>query len=581
MTPPALQTGLDPTRRREWSAIATATLFGAVIRLWDFPGLGLVHFDEGIYALGGLWVESPEGLLGISTETIPYSPPLYPILVGLAYLVLGRGDYAAILPALLAGIATIPALGWLGRRTFGPGAGAAASGLLSLYGPQIAFSRMALTDSTFLLAWVIAIGLGMRFLERPGFARAVAFGLAVGVAQNAKYNGVLSGLAVAIAAATGLARSDRRRAIASIAWGVLALAVALVAYLPWYAFVEAHFGYASLVRHHRGYLSGVERWPDHWRVQMAQAVALSGQLWRDVGMGALAWPLAWVGASYARNGARLAASMGRLAWGWWAVGLGLGACALGILPMAPWWVALALLPTLLVSREPSSRVVGAWWAILAVLTPFYHPYARLMLPLEAAGLLVLARFAAQDVRAGSEAEGAPGRPLRHVPVAAGLLMAAATVVLGMPESRPWPGLLARSDGLRLAVDRVIAEAAEARTPPSGLRTLVRPSALFYLALRYPSRLTREADLAGLRMPRLPGAWVLVDEEVASFSGGPRLSDDPSWRRVLQAEFATNIPTRLDRAPASALGPGPSPSGEDAVVPDADRPSRLLLVRPLR
>ena len=35
--------------------VIALTLLGAVIRLWSPGRLGLVHFDEGIYALAGLW----------------------------------------------------------------------------------------------------------------------------------------------------------------------------------------------------------------------------------------------------------------------------------------------------------------------------------------------------------------------------------------------------------------------------------------------------------------------------------------------------------------------------------------------
>ena len=56
---------------------------------------------------------------------IPYAPPGFPILVGIAYLLLGVGDHAAIGVSQVAGVLTIPVVGWLGRRTFGPGAGGA------------------------------------------------------------------------------------------------------------------------------------------------------------------------------------------------------------------------------------------------------------------------------------------------------------------------------------------------------------------------------------------------------------------------------------------------------------------------
>ncbi len=35
-------------------------------------------------------------------------------------------------------------------------------------------------------------------------------------------------------------------------------------------------------------------------------------------------------------------------------------------------------------------MLGSWWILLSILTPFYHPYARLWMPLHAAGWLLVA-----------------------------------------------------------------------------------------------------------------------------------------------------------------------------------------------
>ena len=100
---------------------------GAVLRFWGLPRLGLSQFDEGIYAIAGLWSVSPRGLASLDSTLIPYAPPGFPILVGIAYLGLGVSDLAAILVSILAGTLTIPAAAWLARRTSGAGAGAAAA----------------------------------------------------------------------------------------------------------------------------------------------------------------------------------------------------------------------------------------------------------------------------------------------------------------------------------------------------------------------------------------------------------------------------------------------------------------------
>src|SRR5262249_29160159 len=45
---------------------------------------------------------------------------------------------------------------------------------------------------------------------------------------------------------------------------------------------------------------------------------------------------------------------------------------------------------LLSDRRPAVRVLGSWWLVLSVLTPFYHPYARLWLPMHAVAWLMMA-----------------------------------------------------------------------------------------------------------------------------------------------------------------------------------------------
>ena len=83
--------------------VIALTLIGGVLRLWSPGRLGLVHFDEGIYALAGLWIMSPHGLLGLDPAVIPYAPPGFPVLVGLSYGALGISDLPAILVSIVCG----------------------------------------------------------------------------------------------------------------------------------------------------------------------------------------------------------------------------------------------------------------------------------------------------------------------------------------------------------------------------------------------------------------------------------------------------------------------------------------------
>ncbi len=182
----------------------------------------------------------------------------------------------------VAGTLTIPVVAWLARRTFGPGAGFAAATFCAFSGPHIAFSRMALTDASFLLAWLLALGAGMRFLERPGVVRAILMGLAVGLAQQFKYNGWLVGGIVIASALLGIVFHREERKVGSIlktfGWGALAAVVAWLVVWPWYRFVEAHGGYSALLRHQQSYLGGWRDWWPNLSIQADQAAALSGGL---------------------------------------------------------------------------------------------------------------------------------------------------------------------------------------------------------------------------------------------------------------------------------------------------------------
>src|SRR5262245_49171864 len=122
---------MNPTdgspRRGEWVLIGLATGLGAALRCWGANRLGLVHFDEGIYAEAATWYASPRGLAALSPSVIPYAPGGYPLLAGVVTLLLGHEDAAALAVSIVAGIATIPLVAGLARGAFGPGAGAGAA----------------------------------------------------------------------------------------------------------------------------------------------------------------------------------------------------------------------------------------------------------------------------------------------------------------------------------------------------------------------------------------------------------------------------------------------------------------------
>jgi dolichyl-phosphate-mannose-protein mannosyltransferase len=549
-----------PSPRRELAVVLALMALGTALRFRDAGRLGLSHFDEGIYAASGSWAFVRGGLGSLDPHLIAYAPPGLSILIGLAYTFLGDSDVSAIAVGLVAGILTIPVVAWVGRRTFGPGAGAAAAALAAVSGPHVAFSRMALTDVPFLLAWLIGIGLGGRFLERPRLGRAVALGLAIGVAQNFKYNGWLLGVVVALAAGIGLAhRRERSRTelVLTLPFGLVAALVAGLVYWPWFAFVESHGGYQSLMAHHRSYMGGPGSWWPHWRLQMAQGVALSGGT--SWGMGA--WVLAWVGS---------AISVGRRSPGHpgppvlllrFSLRLLAATAALGALPNLPWWIGLVGSPWLLADDRPAVRVIGTWWLVLSILTPYYHPYARLWLPLHAAGWLILA--------GGIAALGPFATPIPALPSRARLGWDVCGLVLALaladrfvpnPRARALPGLIGPTDSIRNAVtnsvsrgDRPLARYLQ-NDQIEILRLLVRPAVTYYLD---PTVMLRpQGDLDQLLREGQLGDWALVDEVLLRQEGDlPRARTRLLARWELEAVWPVPLspPTLLDIDPGAAYG----------------------------
>lgn len=505
--------------------LALVASLALLLRSWGLGTLGLVHFDEGIYALAGL--ELATFPPAIAPSLIAYAPPAFPILVGAAFRLLGPSDIAAIGVSIVLGAAAVPLMAALANQAFGRLAGAIAAVFATLWGAHVAFARMALTDATFLFAWVLALVAAARFLDRPTTRRALVAGLAIGLAMNVKYNGWLAGLVLVLAATPSL-RGATWRARGAL---VLALAVAGLACAPWFLFVERHGGYAALLKHQSGYVLGPGAWSRDFRLQLAQVEALSGlPAWAiDARVGTAAFI------------ALVALAMMRPLPVWSRRTLAVVA-AVGLLlaPSLVWWVALMVAPWRLFDDRPAARVVSWSWLVLALLTPLYHPYARLWLPLHAAGLVLVAGWLA-----GSFDPGATRRTIYPVFIACGALVFVWTTAPG----RPLPDLLGRSDLLRLACLHAADTIGATRV---AVPVLARPSALFHLGPRVP--LARFADPGQIAAYFGPSPWLLIDEaqwRQDGISEEARRTLRERWEVAASWPTPLNAPTWLDADPGAA------------------------------
>ncbi len=544
---------------REVAVVVALCVLGALVRVWSFGRLGLVHFDEGIYALAGLWSLSPGGLAGIDPSVISYAPPGFPILVGLSFWFFGISDIAAILPSIIVGVMTIAVIAWIARRTFGPGAGAAAAALAALSGPHVSFSRMALTDVSFLGVWLAALGLGQRFLERPNFGGAVLFGGAVGLAQLFKYNGWISGVIVAASALVWLSWHPgewrSRTTVATWGWGLFAAFIAAIVYYPWFRFVDGHGGYAALLAHQRGYLGGVSAWPGHLRQQLVQSEFLSGgPIWRSMA-GALALVAMFVSTGDLQRGMRVRFTL-LLAVA------GMAALCLGVHPnwSGPFAWAVMMLCSRTGPETPTRQSLFVGWGLLSCLTPFYHPYARLWLPLEAlgwlliGGILVRARPAidpASQTISRSSSDTHNWRPWFVMVVIPCLLITSAW----------WrrTTLLGPSDSLKLASQQIMNEL------PSDLRVIrifARPPLAFYIALDGRVAVNRQPVLNAMLEQGEPGSWAVIDMGLLRQDGVSALELErflTGWTIVSKVATTLNPPTLLDVDPSAARADRPDAS----------------------
>jgi dolichyl-phosphate-mannose-protein mannosyltransferase len=480
------------------AAMIVAAAF--VARAWALGGIGINHFDEGVYVLSALGVaESGRGLF---PNQVVFSPPFYFGTAGVVHWLFGgAADRVAILVNIVLGTLTVAALWWVGRSWFNARSASIAATLLAFSQFHILFSRVALTDVAFAFWFLLALGAIVLAVDRSDFRLALLAGIVTGVAWNTKYHGwfalVISGAALAPTLWAGRRNGAWRRPLAL--WAAICVTAAAT-YLPWALYMRDTAadggGYGGIIRYFADMLRGA--WLANAGRHAAQQAYLEGAWSR-------AAPLAALGAGLLLSRELPA---GRRLFGL-AAALAAGALLLGQAGVAA-LLALGALPLLL--REFAayrSRVLLCWVGLWVIAAPFYHPYPRLLLPFTIATLLLAGAVLDRLLSAAGQTPVAK-RPARRA-IGAGLACLAAAVLLFVVSgavrsdvSDPWQATRVHA-AAAARIDALV---------PSGepVHVLGEPSLVYYLQRRgraVPMRIN-PAGIDSLQPPAYLVTGVYVD-----------------------------------------------------------------------
>jgi hypothetical protein len=249
------------------------------------------------------------------------------------------------------------------------------------------------------------------------------------------------------------------------------------------------------VAHHRGYTDGLSNWPGNLWTFLEQQRALSGAH-------------GWVGP--------LLGGMGALAISGLSVRLillafvGLSAIAGFFAGDAAFWLVGPILALLSTWRSrPHMACHSLWLVSLFALTPIYHPYVRLLLPLTIAGWLAFGWFVG-NVFERTNATAALPTNLRRWPVWPAFTAATAVILLAIPVVRSLRDE-SGADGEPTTLQLACKEALSRVPTDEPVHCFVRPPVLVYAAHRQIRLMDPDTGIASLcTSPARNGSIVLVD-----------------------------------------------------------------------
>lgn len=403
----------------QWGPELLVLLVAVALRVEGLHQVSLCHYDEGVYVSSAMRLASraPEGFAFGQAQ---HAPPLYPILVSMLYRMTGiPWPNFSLYVNVLFGTFTVALVYELARRIWSRPIGVVAALLLAASDYHIALSRMALTDVSFtfwftasLVAFLHADRCWQRGARWSSWGWLVVAGLCGGGAWNTKYHGWLAPVFMALFAVAAAARSfiqkgndqgatkqqltstATRDDIANLPFRLslasIVLAIAALSFLPWFLYIERHLpgGYRSVLHVHKSYVGSVTDWPAHAWVLLQALPAFRHYGWLllvNLGIVGLAvsggdWPrrlvlLLLVGFAACLGTDEVLLAVGALSAVrfLWVHGTGRQSEVSG--PPSK-----RLAAGLFWGQGAESLLVSVWLLGWCVLTPFYEPFVRLLLP---------------------------------------------------------------------------------------------------------------------------------------------------------------------------------------------------------
>lgn len=532
----------DVVTRIEKLLLAGLLVIGFGLRLVPIGGLAIEHFDEGVYASNLLF---PEDGFAYPARHL-YAPPLLPSVIEWSILIGGDARWVPLLPGIVLGTASIVVVWWLSRGWFGAPAAIATASLLALSDYHIAFSRSALTDVPLMFFLMLGVGWlhrGLSDAERPQLLVCGLGGIATGLAWATKYNGWLAlAIGVSGAGAAGLMHrvifqrttrpspmSSNSPSLRALMSGLLvAVVVAVGVWSPVLIGLHDHGGYAAVAKNHQNYVLSWSDWlPSLRRHQAVQKhfagpVSLLGVLLAPVLAAVVLRASRSTGNDEVESalGEESVNQVSRSPWNadddstrpgqdsYRLPSMGVVLLTAGltsalvldpVIVLIVWpltdWLARLLSDVRNIDAERRMRWpqwLGLWmclaWIIgLALVTPLYRPYPRLLLPLCVAGWMgvgsAIVRLLSGTLAAHALSSDRPHR--RRLVIVVGLLVCVQSVL--MTSHKGFVGGRPRNELADVATRVLAAIRQDSLDSPtlSGVKQIVyvyaEPGLLFHLA----------------------------------------------------------------------------------------------------